>query len=97
MMRLLRTWLPVIPVVMAVLVLITAIPDLGPCRATGGLLSHLILCEPVAVPVVVVGPVDMVRGAPVAFEGEPLSGVTFAALAVIVAVVGARRLREMER
>jgi hypothetical protein len=96
MMRLLRLWLPVVPFAMAVLVLLYAAPDLGRCSARGPLLSLWIGCEPVDLPAVVVGPVDLVRGAPVP-DGDPMTVALFAALAVVVAAVGANRLRGAER
>jgi len=98
MIGLLRFWLPVIPVAMAVLVLLSWAPDLGPCA--GGemqLFSLNILCHAPGPSAIVIGPVDIVSGAPVASALDPWIAAVFVAVAAIVAIVGAHRLRGLER
>jgi hypothetical protein len=92
MIRLLRFWLPVLPIATAVLVAFGGLPDLGSCLEFYGLLSHTALCLDWPSPVVI-GPVDVLGRAQI-LEGDMLAGV-FAVTAVAVAVFGVRRIRAM--
>jgi hypothetical protein len=95
MIRLLRLWLPVVPIAMAVLVLLYQLPDLGACPDRGGLFSLTIGCLEWPSSMVAIGPVDVVGGAVVP-GGDLLVGV-FGIVAVAVAAVGVRRIRGLAR
>jgi hypothetical protein len=90
--RVLRLWLPVIPVAMLAILLLSAMPDHRPCLVEAFFPSHE--CAVWGPSDAVIGPVDVHRGVPFAIEGN-LWGPLFAALAVGVAIVGSRRLRAL--
>jgi hypothetical protein len=95
MIGLLRLWLPVLPFAMAVLVLLSGLPDLGACPDRGGLLSLTIGCLEWPSTAVAIGPVDVLTGAVIP-GGDLLVGV-FGIVAVAVAAVGVRRIRALAR
>ncbi len=93
MIRLLRLWLPVLPLAMVWVLVSSAMPETRPCLVE----SMFFPCAAFGPPAEIIGPVDLARSSPIeGIEGTQVA-VVWMIVGVLFALVGARRLRATTR